>query len=546
MQKHGTFTRRDDSFQEMTREKTLHREFLGTFDALVRGLRTGTSGTTQIAHRLRGMWEHQSSWTLMLHADALELEGERLRSDDKQGAWILPTFMAGVRSIKLLGGASTDDVVRLAFELAMLELDEDALSGFRDWLWSDGAEGWKVETHMSFMEMMEVASSLDGMENRFGAMRASVMLSMDQEPAEISSRELDAAALLPEFGLSIEVFTQGHHLCAFDTHPAELQVLRTSVEDLSRWAWAELDMVLECASMHGAVPAERIASRLLSALAHDPDAPLLRRVRELFDDPQGYLLAVIASLLAEGLTRTLATKTFEDDAFEESWLLYQALDADARASWWTHMLRHNNQDGLRRFVARQPRVWEALSLESLTEAEAHTLYEAFEQAGSPDATRQEYVRHCPPPIQASLLAMRLTDALHVHRSLLEELMVHDSDIVARRLVPALLRHDPRLAIAWGHIASGRKRAWPRDVMRSLFEALLLSEEGAALMSSFVGKRRWDVGVRDLALTLLIERGDVRHLKEATRWRFFELFEPVTFTQKLREQRIRFRKVQDAG
>jgi hypothetical protein len=270
-------------------------------DAVVRAVRSNPAGAGGVARRVMAFWHEQGRAAIVLEATELQVAGRAvLSAEDQEGRWILPAFMAGLRGVRPEEHCTSDDLARLAGELAGLETDLQSIARFRDWLWADGAEGFQVNLKDSFMELIEaVDADVPWKDPEWSVVRDQVAQELGLETLEVASRELDAAALREEFQVPLEWFARNLESPELSRLlPEECARARAGCEDQAAWARAELDVALEQAQLRSAIPAPRMAGRLLARLAARPDAALLQSLLDLRRADDAYSKAVYAALEA--------------------------------------------------------------------------------------------------------------------------------------------------------------------------------------------------------------------------------------------------------
>ena len=123
-----------------------HRTLGNALDALVRTARLSDPSFPLVARRVYDVWQGLASPSIEIAP--LELRVDKVlavKAVEQVGRWLLPAFMAGMRTLRMRPEATCDDLMRLAQELSGLSAELEAIKGFRDWLWSDGAQGFDVQ-----------------------------------------------------------------------------------------------------------------------------------------------------------------------------------------------------------------------------------------------------------------------------------------------------------------------------------------------------------------------------------------------------------------
>lgn len=535
----------NDKLERLTAQKDL----LGSFDSLVRGARTNTSGLSNIAQRIITLWDRQPSTSLLIESDRAVFASVELYGSDEDGRWILPLFMSGVREISLTRTASVDDVLRFTYEIANLELSEDGLDGFRDWLWSDGAEGWKIDSQMSFTEVFEEGSGreLHGTHESFGAVRASAMLSMDPDAlAMIPSAELDRASLLPEFQTSLDLFAVGARKRAFDVPLGDVLALRESADMSEMWIESELAVVLKHRALHGAISPSRAARKLIAGLRDSPGATLTKMLTEIFSSDEPYLARIGRELIKEDLPRHLVLVDFDDASQRQDvFAILESIEPEQRQSFWFSVFRAHARERSRALTsllasARPDAAFEELDFRRLPQDIARALGATLAPSAELSGLFATMLDGVEDEVRADLLANLPLEHVPDARERILELSSGGAANVVRALVPSLLEGDMFTSLELGAIALESTEPWPPSVMRKLMTAVSREDRDGVLLTRFLKHRRWSARVRLEALEHLVDKEEAT-LRRATRWRPVELFDPPELVEKLKSVRARLKR-----
>ena len=294
--------------------RTRARVSAGALDALVRAIRTQQPGMEPLIER---SWEilHQDPIPkLELGATACTLDGElALEADAERGRWLLPAFMAGLRSVAVEPDSRSADVVALGQALASLRCTPAMLGQFADWIWSDGLEGVRAELHTSFAEILEVP---DDPARHIAEIRAvrSDMADALASALRVTTNDLDAAAVLAEFQAPLDTFAQHSQAGNLALQPAEADALRVRSEESAFWVRQEIMLALAHPELRKSMSAKSLARQLVrvagesfdqflalcSALASHPDPYAKSVITALEDEPVGEEIASRVALDRQG------------------------------------------------------------------------------------------------------------------------------------------------------------------------------------------------------------------------------------------------------
>ncbi len=526
-------------------------------DALVQANRTSPAALDLIAERAVQQWSEMGGGALEVKGTELLGGGQVVLSyESGQGPWLLPAFMAGVRTFRILPTCRPSDMRTLTDELRTLRPEADALARFRDWIWSDGAEGFEVELHMSFMEVMDAAVTDDTHHDALMAFRGESVTSFGVDAQLIASHELDVAALRDEFNVPLELFTRKVARDALRLDPDDAATLADGCENSYGWTRIEIALTLGHPEMRSAITPQRLpemrsaitpqrlarlitqqlsealddrALDLLASLGSRED-PYVRALAEALDDPSlGESLAgratpnaksalairkffgVCSPKVAIGLATGLVERAKRSpEVFP--WVRGVALDLGVPA-FMQHLLSH----GVREEVA--PTV---LELVLSTDCTREMLVELFKIL--PPRVAAAMVVKLPPlrfrqmvDFTATLLAKAEADAVNV-------------------LVPALVEADlPESGTLVGQCLQRTLGVgWSTRALHTSCAYLLAKGLGRQFLLPVARASKAEPRVRLLALRTLST--DLALVEESSRWSFSELIEPPEVRARLQEMR----------
>ena len=215
--------------------------------------------------------------------------------------------MAGLRGIKLLDRCTQDDFARLGEELAGLKPDLAFITRFRDWLWTDGAEGFDVLLDESFTEGIDTAfDNIRARREALSALRMEAAVSVSEQAVYVASSTLDQAAARDEFQVPLDNLARAIRSGGIQLKPEELTELRKAVEDPLYWAEAEVDVALEYESLRAALPAKRLARRIIGMMSDAADLKVLNLLSVLSQRTDPYSRNLQEALEEEPLGEAIA------------------------------------------------------------------------------------------------------------------------------------------------------------------------------------------------------------------------------------------------
>jgi len=293
-----------------------HRALGSSLDALVRSARSGSPTTRQIAERTLAVWRDKPLSRLELQHDRLLVDGKvGIETGPEEGRWLLAPYLSGLRSIRLREDAGVWDILRFAQEIAHLDSRIESLDLFRDWLWSDGAEGFEVEIQTSFVEVVETLdTTLDWMEWAAAAVRSISGLLMGGETQRVASTDLDAASLREQFQARIDMYGREEGDPARRITRDKQDRLREVAEDDVVWAEVEVDTILSHPELRNTIPPDRLARRLVGMVERNCDHRICRFLSLMGTWRDDYSRIVLATLVKADMGARIATNiVFDDD-----------------------------------------------------------------------------------------------------------------------------------------------------------------------------------------------------------------------------------------
>lgn len=286
------------------------RDLARALDALVRSSRTHGHAIEPAAERLRACWAALSDATVQINPQGLAV-GEVPASElgETELRWLLPAFMAGLRTVTPRPAITVDELRAFADELARLDSDATSIARFRDWLWANGSEGFVLDVQTSFIEVFEdnlvdaeTQGSLVAMHDlqRYAAANRSVLL---------SAQDLDEAAQRDEFDVPLSMATPQAGDPRFAMRPTAAAALRAMCDDEARWRFQETAMFLAHRSLYESLNPEAFARRVISVLTRDPTGTgveLVELLTSVARRGEPFARALITALDGDGFAEALS------------------------------------------------------------------------------------------------------------------------------------------------------------------------------------------------------------------------------------------------
>ncbi len=520
------------------------------FDGLIRSSGTQSNALPSIARRVIDLWSERPGSGLRIDATSLGLDGEEgLAANESEGRWLLPAFMAGLRVLRLRPEAGAWDVLRLAEELCQVQPYPETLAAFRDWLWSDGAEGFEVELQVSFMEVLETSDSQASWEDwSAAAVRSLTGTMLSRNMVQVSARDVDVASLRQPFQMSLLAFQRE---AASGTRALSMEQeanLRQGSDQGASWADVEMDAVLRHPELRATIPPDRLARRIVSLLSAHCDIRLLQFLTSLAATDDPYSKAVLANLEKEPLGEILARQIVLDGPGTTA--LGHCL---ARAP---RHLSSGLMHGLLERCAADPALMEALGriaaqgggdrMLSVLDPNRLNLPQALALArmlgqgvrGGGDLVLK-LAEVCPMAVRCGLLAGLPPRALSGSEDKVARVLHEATPEEATPLLGALAEaRDPRLLVVLGQaIQHSLAKGWPSRVLKSACEALVSTPSGSEALVHLARSSSASTDVRMAAIRSLERRPEI--LSRISRWSFREaLLDPPEVRERLREVRKR--------
>jgi hypothetical protein len=293
---------------EVGARRTRARISAGALDALVRALRAHQPGMEPLMERCWEILHQPPTAKLEIGAATCSIDGETaLEADAERGRWLLPAFMAGLRSLTVEPDSRPADVLALAQALSTLKLVPSQLGQFADWIWSDGLEGVHAELHTSFAEILEIPDDPARQVAEIRAVRSDMADAL-ASAHRVTTRDLDAAAVLAEFQAPLDTFARQAHAGNLALLQPEMDALRVRAEDTAFWVRQEITLALAHPELRSSMSPRSLARQLVR-VAGESFAQFLTLCSALAGHPDAYAQAVIHALEDEPVGKTIAART---------------------------------------------------------------------------------------------------------------------------------------------------------------------------------------------------------------------------------------------
>ena len=280
----------------------------GLIDGAIRVARTQPQGLPTIAARLHAMLVSEPRPRIEFEAMRLKVNGQVvLEADLERGRWLLLAFMAGLRDVQATEDCRVDEVVSFAQELAALRPNPTVLEQFADWLWSDGLEGFKVGLHVSFAEILDVADDPERKRNQIAALRTEMAMALASDQLA-SVRDLDRAALLPEFQAPLDAYTATLQSRQVGLSADEAAALRSECDAASFWVRQEISLALANPALRRAITPASIARALVRVAAESFERDFLGLVAMLSQSQDTFAKEVLVALEQQPVGAAIADR----------------------------------------------------------------------------------------------------------------------------------------------------------------------------------------------------------------------------------------------
>jgi|GEM_PF-1819474 len=398
----------------------------------------------------------------------LDGSGDPFDVDGKESTWVLPAALAGVRRLKPTTEATFDDLLRLAEELGASDASEESICDLQDWLSSDGAEGFDVELHESFAEVLETACSLSGETSlKFKSVRALATASMTGA-VKVLSQDLDLAGV-SELFLDIELDDTRHgspsHSAAEDDDD--------DLESAQAWASATLHTVFSNPVLRDHVEPRQVARQLGAWLAQDGGEAALSVLAGLFAAQDTFSKRTFEALDVHVVLQRLArTLTLTSSAsFQHLQTILKSSTAQQQAAFVQTLLERSAGDANALALVRVlggaltvPRLLRMVATDALTPTAASSAARCFGASLTEGSTLTLWLQQISPSAAVAVL-------LALPRDVLQQRLKDAVDVMLRA---------PDVAEAGGLLRE--LHALDADALTPLFLCVLTSSRASSALS----------------------------------------------------------------
>lgn len=517
------------------------------FDGLVRSPLMADAAAQAIAERFLDLWSQSGSPTFTLSATALSVDGvPTLQVTGTENPWILPAFMAGLRSFRPRPDVRPAQLRTFAEELFGLRPQVAVITRFRDWLWGDGAEGIDIVVQSSFMEAADAAVIEDAASSlRARALERTSIESLAPDAPAMARRDLDVAARLELMQAPVERLLELQDA----PFPGERAgALAAACDDGVAWAQAIVDAALANPELRASMPAARLGRQAALLLTGQVDARALEVVARLGELSDGYGRAVAAALDDRDLGRAVAGRV-EAGAGTLAGLVRLAGVAPPR-------LFGGIAEGLiRRAVNPAERPWvvevarkmgperlpPVINPGGLPPEDLHAYAQVLAQAGVGAGVLGPVLASLAPPLGAKLYGSFPDD---LALSLLDVAVSLAAGREPGEMAPLLERvaalTEGKAALALGrYLKQSIAAPWPPRLLERVLSAVARRRElQAQVIVPLARDGNASTAVRLGALRALT---DPAALAAATAWRLAELMDPPEVKARLKELRAAARE-----
>ncbi len=533
-------------------EQAAHWRAVGAaLDGLVRSARIGDPALPKVADHLLGLWRRTPEAMIRIAPTGLNVDDQvALTSSQEAGRWLLPAFMAGLRGLRLRPTTRAEELVHFGEELSALEANIGTITRFSDWLWSDGAQGFDVDLHASFVEVMDTVMPEAGREQNLLATRSANAVASWNETVWIASKELDAAAAREEFEVPLELLVDALKRFpeTFAMAGADAERLRTEAENAASWSAAEVDAIMDHPELRASMPAQRLARRL-AALVQTADAidgRLLEFVSLLVKREDPYSRAVVMALEKDAIGAVLGTKVRTDKATLENVRIFLTTAPPTMASGVVHALlkraatETGAQDAIRALGsgAGLQKFMSHVDPANLAPAAATALARMLVERLPHPTVMRDLLDRLPPRAVCAILAA-LPDTIPIVRMRVTTLLTETPD-EAREVVKAMLasRRPDDLRQLAEVLPACDGRGWPLRLLTEVLAMLVAVGLGEEVIPPLVRSRGAALEVRLAALDAATHKPAL--LAEAVKRRSAELLDPPELRARLQETRRRLK------
>lgn len=480
---------------------------------LIHSMQQGAFDLEGMARQAIDAWLATPDATLTLDGTSLLVDGqEALGPKAKEGRWVLPAFMAGLREIRIDEvGPEVNDMLRFAEELANLKPQAEAVEGFRDWLWMDGAEGFVCVCEDSFTDALDAAFvDPTTAKQELMALRSEAAMSLSDTTLAVHSRDLDAAAVREEFQLPLDALLASAREHGFDVDDARRAELKRGCEDPAFWVKAQVDFAAAHPALAPSLDPRKLSISVVQILKHDVDLDLVAVLGELAQRKDPFAVALSAAIEREPIGETIAASVRLNEIAKPEVERLLSGDRSRISQGFVHGFMERagaDRAALDAAIALVQKVglktvWKHLDFAKLSAPAQRGLVQVLPRCDPNPAIARDLLRNAKTagPLLAAMPAAALMPLIGEVKSFLEKADHGAAEPVVDALVKA---GDPATIAMLGELALARDGAgWRKQTVEPLLKALVAAGHGEKLVLPFAKNRKVDPPARLVAYQAL--------------------------------------------
>lgn len=480
---------------------------------LIHSMQQGAFDLEGMARQAIDAWLASPDATLTLDGTSLLIDGQdALGPKAKEGRWVLPAFMAGLREIRIDEvGPEVNDMMRLAEELAHLKPQAESVEAFRDWLWMDGAEGFVCVCEDSFTDALDAAFvDPTTAKQELLALRSDAAMSLSDSTLAVHSRDLDAAALREEFQLPLDALLASAREHGFDVDDARRAELKRGCEDAAFWVKAQVDFAAAHPALAPSLDPRKLAISVVQILKHDVDLDLVAVLGELAQRKDPFAVALSAAIEREPIGETIAASVRLNEITKPEVERLLAGERSRISQGFVHGFMERagaDRAALDAAIALAQKIglkslWKHIDLAKLAPAAQRGLVQVLPKCDPNPAIARDLLRNAKTagPLLAAMPAAALMPLIGEVKVFLEK-ADHGA---AEPVVDALVKAGNAETIAMlGELALARDGAgWRKQTVEPLLKALMAAGHGEKLVLPLAKNRKVDPPARLVAYQAL--------------------------------------------
>jgi hypothetical protein len=515
-------------------------------DALVRTFETGGPNTELIAQRLLAVWRDEPHVRLALATNGL-LVGDLLAFEinTREGEWIQPAYLAGLRTVHLTGATTADDLHRMGHELSVLRLEADSVRRFADWLWSDGPGGLAVTTEMSYTDLFALIDlrTTPGIDAVIAGRSAAEAL----KPGAFAAAMASAApeALEAYFQRPFLRYAESLQTGRLPLDDDQRRHLARLCDDPEQWLALESRAALDDARLARLLPPQRLAEGILADIGRGVGARLIGLVTRLHAAGDEHGQATLRLLGLETLGARLAQhlRPESEGIVQALTFMFRDMGPPVALDLVHGLLARADDDagafdvvcGIVRSVP-VAKLRELIDPTRLTAETGGTLVFAMREAETEPAYLSALLAAAPPGPAVAMLrnmpAGSLTKLRVQVRDRLHNTSGHEQEELLRALVAA--EDVDSLTLLGEAMLEGLATHWKRNLVVGAANAMARQGLGERFLLPLFRARKESTALRLCALDAL--RQDPAVLEQALRRRPGDLIDAPEVRKRLKELR----------